>query len=54
MSADRVVTFLGDVTRDFDCFLGADSAKSRELIGFARTPLYVNTEDLATILLPGL
>lgn len=43
------LTFLGDVTRDFDRFLGAESAQSRELVGFARTPLYVNTEDLATI-----
>ncbi|WP_420110641.1 helix-turn-helix domain-containing protein [Pseudactinotalea sp.] len=43
------LTFLGDVTSDFDRFLAADSPQSRELVGFARTPLYVSTEDLATI-----
>ncbi|MSS00315.1 helix-turn-helix domain-containing protein [Arthrobacter sp. BL-252-APC-1A] len=43
------LTFLGDVTGDFDRFLSADSPEARELVGFARTPLYVNTEDLATI-----
>ncbi|GGF34631.1 transcriptional regulator [Microbacterium sorbitolivorans] len=43
------LTFLGDVTGDFDRFLSADSREARELVGFARTPLYVNTEDLATI-----
>lgn len=43
------LTFLGDVAGDFDRFVGADSPASRELVGFARTPLYVNTEDLATI-----
>ncbi|MCK8476070.1 helix-turn-helix domain-containing protein [Microbacterium aurugineum] len=43
------LTFLGDVTGDFDRFLSADSPRARELVGFARTPLYVNTEDLAEI-----
>lgn len=43
------LTFLGDVTGDFDRFLSADSLEARELVGFARTPLYVNSEDLATI-----
>lgn len=43
------LTFLGDVTGDFDRFLGADSPQTRELVGFARTLLYVSTKDLATI-----
>lgn len=43
------LAFLGDVTGDFDRFLGADSPEARELVGFARTPLYVSREDLATI-----
>ncbi|QTX04951.1 helix-turn-helix domain-containing protein [Agromyces archimandritae] len=43
------LNFLGDITGDFDRFLGADTEQSRELVGFARTPLYVNTEDLAAI-----
>lgn len=43
------VTFLGDVTGDFDRVLESDSQRSRELLGFARTPLYVNTDDLAHI-----
>lgn len=43
------LTFLADVTGDFDRFLGADSPRSRELVGFARSPLYVTTTDLATI-----
>lgn len=43
------LTFLGDVTGDFDRFLAADTEQARELVGFARTPLHVNTEDLAVI-----
>jgi len=43
------LTFLGDVTGDFDRFLDANSPRLREFVGFARTPLYVNSEDLATI-----
>lgn len=43
------LTFLGDVTGDFDRFLASDTAQSRELVGFARTPLHVNTDDLAAI-----
>lgn len=53
MSAGQLRTaflaFLGDVTADFDRFLDADSSQSRGLVGFARTPLYVTTDDLATI-----
>lgn len=43
------LAFVGDVTADFDRLLAADSPRSRELVGFARTPLYVSTEDLAAI-----
>ncbi|MCD7102075.1 helix-turn-helix domain-containing protein [Pseudoclavibacter sp. 13-3] len=42
------LTFVGDVVAEFDRFL-ADSAQSRDRVGFARVPLYVSTEDLATI-----
>ncbi len=43
------LTFLGDIAGDFDRFLAADSDRTRELVGFARTPLYVDTDDLAAI-----
>ena len=43
------LTFLGDVAGDFDRLLDSDSAQARELIGFARTTLHVDTEDLASI-----
>lgn len=46
---DAFLTFLGDVTADFDRFLDADSPGARDLLGFGRTPLHVNAEDLATI-----
>jgi len=43
------LTFLADVAGDFDRFAGSDDAALRDLLGFARVPLYVDVADLAAV-----
>ncbi|MBM9463441.1 helix-turn-helix domain-containing protein [Aeromicrobium sp. YIM 150415] len=43
------LAFLGDLAGDFDRFLDSGDAELRDYLGFGRGPLYVTTEDLATI-----
>lgn len=43
------LTFLADLAGDFDRFVESDDAQLRDFAGFGRAPLYVDTDDLATI-----
>lgn len=43
------LTFLGDVAVDFDRFAGSEDTQLRDFLGFGRSPIYVDSEDLAAI-----
>lgn len=43
------LAFLGDLAADFDRFVDQGDEDLRDFLGFGRSPVYVDAEDLATI-----